>query len=323
MTRMTLRTAGRLHFGLLSWGEGVGRRFGGSGLMVQHPGVVLSASEASDGRTSAHGPLSERVLEFASKVEMGLTDRGMSPPPLAFQVESVGPQHSGLGVGTQLGLAVARLSCTLSGWSQPTTEDLAALSGRGLRSGIGLHGFMSGGLIVDGGRGLSEGIPPLLARLDFPADWSILLVIAPGPSGLHGSREVQAFRNLPDWPSSLVDRLCRLTLLGLLPAVVERDLGAFGQALEAIQEGVGRAFAPAQGGSVFASDRAALIFEGLRSAGLTGLGQSSWGPTLYGFARVEAEEQAAISQRLATELGMPLGSFIWTRAADQGAVVVG
>ena len=43
--------------------------------------------------------------------------------------------------------------------ADPSLETLARLSGRGRRSGIGLHGFFHGGLIVDGGR-RDEAIPP-------------------------------------------------------------------------------------------------------------------------------------------------------------------
>ena len=110
------------------------------------------------------------------------------------------PEHVGLGLGTQIGLGVARLACELAGWPDPSVADLAALSGRGLRSGIGLHGFGLGGLIVDGGRRGPSGIPPLLARLEFPREWSILVVIPPEVSGLHGPEENPGVRGPPGVP---------------------------------------------------------------------------------------------------------------------------
>ena len=50
----------------------------------------------------------------------------------------------------------------------PAAAGAAALAGRGRRSGIGLHGFAHGGLIVDGGRRSDDALPPLIARLDRP-----------------------------------------------------------------------------------------------------------------------------------------------------------
>ena len=95
---------------------------------------------------------------------------------------------------------------------------------RGRRSGIGIHGFESGGLIVDGGRRSESEIPIRLFQSPFPSSWSILLIVSEVASPLHGPAELQAFRELPPLASSLTDRLCGLVLLGLLPAVHETDL---------------------------------------------------------------------------------------------------
>ena len=65
--------------------------------------------------------------------------------------------------------------------------------------------------------------------MPFPEDWSILIVQPPGPRGRHGLDELQAFNELPPLPDRVTERLCRLVLLGILPAVVERDLPAFGR----------------------------------------------------------------------------------------------
>src|SRR5205823_6018839 len=82
----------------------------------------------------------------------------------------------------------------------------------------------------------------------------------------------------PSISEPLTDRLCRLVLLGLLPAVVERNLNDFGEALAELQQLVGRCFASAQGG-IYARPELDLIVAELRSQGLQGVGQSSWGPT--------------------------------------------
>ena len=318
MSRLILRTPSRLHFGLLSWGLKAARQFGGVGLMVDAPGLTIAA-ESSETWKSV-GPLATRVLDFAGRAAEGLAGRGIAVRPASFAVLEAPPEHVGLGVGTQLGLGVARLLCELAGFARPTISDLAELSGRGLRSGIGLHGFERGGLIVDGGRASPEGIPPLLARLDFPGEWSTLVVI-PGPvPGLHGHAEVQAFADLSPSTDALTERLCRLLLLGLLPAVAERDLPRFGEALEEIQERVGQGFASAQGGT-FARRELGAIVDEMRASGLHGVGQSSWGPTLYGFSDAPMEARLAVVDRLTARFGLGANDAFWTSARAQGATV--
>lgn len=320
MTRVSLRTPGRLHFGLLSWGGDAPRQFGGLGLMVDAPALALSAEPSSN--WSAEGPLADRVLVFASKVAEGLAGQGVVVEPAAFRVLEAPPGHVGLGSGTQLGLSVARLVCELASRPHFCVLELAALSGRGLRSGIGLHGFAHGGLIVDGGRSGPDGTPPLLARLEFPEEWSVLIVLpGPGP-GIHGPSEIRAFAQLPPSPEALTDRLCRLVLLGLMPATIERDLDRFGEALEEIQRRVGEGFAPAQGGA-FARPGLDVVVAEMRAQGLRGVGQSSWGPVLYGFSEGSPAERAALLARLERRLVLPPGAAIWTRASRRGATLGG
>lgn len=318
MTRLALRTPSRLHFGLLSWGQDSSRQFGGVGLMVEGPGMTITAEPADS--WSAEGPLAGRAVDFARKAAEGLERLGFSAQPATIRVLEPPPEHVGLGVGTQLGLGVSRLVCELAGLREPTIEGLAGLSGRGLRSGIGLHGFAHGGLIVDGGRAGPEGIPPLLGRLEFPAGWSVLIVLAGRRPGIHGLREVRAFAELPPSPDLLTDRLCRLVLLGLMPAVVERDLTMFGEALEEIQRRVGEGFASAQGGT-FAHPSLEAVAAEMRACGLRGVGQSSWGPTLYGFFEGSPGERSALLERLRGRVSLAPGDVSWTVASPRGATL--
>ncbi len=230
MTRYRLTTPSRLHFGLLGWGPQSHRQFGGVGLMIDEPWLELTAEPAEV--MSADGPHAPRILEITRSVVSKLRAEGREPSPIRFRIDRAPAEHVGLGLGTQLSLSVARILCAASGESEPSIERLAPLTGRGRRSGIGLHGFAHGGLIVDGGRRNPAGIPPLLCRMELPADWSILVVQPPRIQGLHGAGERHAFESLPPIPETVTDRLCRLVLLGLLPAVQENDLETFGAALE-------------------------------------------------------------------------------------------
>jgi beta-ribofuranosylaminobenzene 5'-phosphate synthase len=318
MTRVQIQTPSRLHFGLLGWGPDAPRQFGGVGLMIDAPGITLVAKPSRE--WSAEGPLAGRALEVAERVARQLEQAGTPLVPARIQVTHAPEEHVGLGVGTQLSLAVARALIALSGLPDPPVHSLAALCGRGLRSGIGLHGFSAGGLVVDGGRRSSEGVPPLLAHHVFPPEWSVLVVLPERIVGLHGSEELRAFAQLPPVADETTDRLCRLVLLGLLPAIVERDLETFGRALTELQERVGRCFSPAQGG-VFARPELASIVAELRDLGLHGAGQSSWGPTLYAFSDEPADRRESLVIRLRDRFGFDAQSAFWTKASARGAVM--
>jgi len=88
---------------------------------------------------------------------------------------------------------------------------------------------------------------------------------------------------LPEFPESKSARLCRLMFTQALPALAEQSLDKFGRAIGELQRVVGDYFAPAQGGR-FSSPRVAEALAWMESQGITGIGQSSWGPT--GFAIV-------------------------------------
>jgi beta-RFAP synthase len=118
----------------------------------------------------------------------------------------------------------------------------------------------------------------------------------------------------------VTDRLCRLILLGLLPAVIEHDLDSFGASLVEIQRHVGRGFAPAQGGT-YAHPEIESIIAMLKSEGLQGAGQSSWGPALYAFSDRPADEREALLHRLRERLALGPGSAFWTVASRRGAIL--
>jgi len=310
-----LEAPSRLHFGPLCWKPGAARRFGGLGLMVERPGLVARAEPAE--AWSFAGPLRERVERVVSALRANWPTPESEPPPSRLVVERVPQEHVGLGTGTQLALTVAKAVASRAGWTEASAVQLAELVGRGVRSGVGIHGFEHGGLIVEGGHGPSGGLPPLIVRKRLPDDWFVLLIIPPGRTGPHGQAEQAAFERLPPMPESLVDHLCRLVLIELLPAVEERDLPRFGAVLTAIQQEVGHWFEPAQGGTFGGQEGNAMIAT-LKNAGLVGVGQSSWGPTLYGFSAEDAATREMIAEAIRDRFGLDRNHVSWTKATSRG-----
>jgi beta-ribofuranosylaminobenzene 5'-phosphate synthase len=266
----------RLHFGVLDLRGALGRRFGGLGAAIPSPSLLLEAARASGG-VSAEGPDSARAAEFARRflASHGL-DRGAR-----LVVHQRIPAHSGLGSGTQLGLSVARALAELYGLPAEPAE-LARAVARGQRSAIGTWAFALGGFIVEGGRRPGEdGIAPLIGRFEVPERWRCVVAVPPGSPGLSGEAEAQAFEQLPRPAESEVERVSHLVLMQLLPALVEGDLVSFGEALSAVQRITGAWFAPQQGG-VFAPGHGAELIRQMAGWGVAGVGQSSWGPAVYG-----------------------------------------
>ncbi|MEF2552113.1 beta-ribofuranosylaminobenzene 5'-phosphate synthase family protein [Aurantimonas sp. A2-1-M11] len=286
----------RLHLGFLDPGGQSGRRFGGIGLALEEPATQLTIRRARQDLVA--GPEAERAAGYLRDMRRRL-DLGARHE---LTIQEAIPAHAGLGSGTQLALAVALALRTLEARPADIAGDAARL-GRGNRSGLGAAFVTAGGVAVDGGKGNGGLPPPLIARLPFPEDWRVILVLDPGDEGFHGVDEVAAFATLPAFPEAQVGEICRLVLMQALPSLAETDIAGFGAAIGAIQQMVGRHFAPAQGG-VFTSPAVSRACEALAAAGAHGIGQSSWGPTGFAFAPSarEAEQLVAAIGEAATGL---------------------
>ncbi len=296
---VTIRVPARLHLGFLDPSGGSGRRFGSLGLPLCEPETVVTLSRA--GETSVIGPESERAAAHLAALGRRLGIRAQH----RLVVEEAIPRHAGLGSGTQIALAVAAALRTLHGLPLDTDGD-ATLLARGNRSGIGIATFADGGVIVDAGSDGAGRPPPVVARLPFPEEWRVMLILDKAQDGLHGEDEVEAFRALPPFPASGVGEICRHVLTGVMPALVEQDLPTFGTAVTAIQMLVGEHFAPAQGG-IFTSKRVETLANRLAEAGAVGIGQSSWGPTGFAFAPSQAAAETMVAAaREVVEHGMEI-----------------
>jgi len=306
----------RLHFGLLDLRGALGRRFGGVGAAAPGVSVRLTASRA--GTVHAEGDDAGRAVESARRF---IASYGI-PGGARLRVERGIPAHAGLGSGTQLALSVARALAELYG-IPVGAGDLARAVGRARRSAVGTWTFAGGGFVLEGGRRPDDDNPaPLLARLPFPPAWRCVVAVPDARPSVSGDAEAAAFAALPAPPEREVERVAHLVLMAMLPALADGDLPTFGRALTEVQEINGRWFSQVQGGT-FAPGPSGDLVRRMHGWGAAGVGQSSWGPAVYGVVEDEAEG-SWLAERVRDALGgigrvyegafPPEGARVWRGA---------
>ncbi|MDE2484836.1 MAG: kinase [candidate division NC10 bacterium] len=319
--RATVKAHARLHFGFIDPDGSSGRQFGSIGLAIDEPAVVLEATPAD--RLSVVGKERGRVLALARRFLRRYSVRHGAH----IAVKTTIPAHAGLGSGTQLALSVASALARLFSIDADVRE-LAAVMGRGGRSGIGIAAFERGGFIVDAGRRMSTAdstksrnlVPPTIVRYPFPKEWTFVVAIPRVAHGLTGAKEVRAFHRLAGHPAAAAGRLSRILLMQMLPSVLERDPIVFGESLTTIQRIVGRWFKPVQGGT-FATTQGAALVTAMSRAGALGIGQSSWGPAVYGLAKDQATAKSIMEKMREVVPARIDADVFLAKASNRGAEI--
>ncbi len=272
----------RLHMGFIDLSGSLGRHFGSIGVALNEIETRLSVSYSK--QLIVKGPSSIR----AEKCTQALCGELNVSNQLSIEINAAIPEHVGLGSGTQMALAIgsglnAYYDLKLS------VREIAQLTERGKRSGIGIGVFEKGGLVVDGGRGEQTVIPPIISHMNIPDDWRFILIFDQRGQGIHGEQEIDAFKALSPFTSEEAARLCYLLLMQGLPAIAENNINKFGDVITQLQQSMGKHFSSVQGG-VFTSLEVAEVMQWLEQQGAEAIGQTSWGPT--GFCVVDTSQKA-------------------------------
>jgi beta-RFAP synthase len=306
----------RLHFGMLSFGQPGVRQFGGIGVMVAPPLLRLAISKSP--QFAVAGPSAARIRRAATSVCRFLAlDK---PPNCHIQLQDRLHRHVGLGSGTQLALAVALGLHAFLGQPAPDACDLARMVGRAARSAVGTYGFALGGLVLEGGKLAPTEIAPLIARVDLPQAWRFVLFRPRRQARFSGGVEEAAFGRLPAVDTTVTDRLCRIALDELLPAARDGLFEPFADAVCRYGELAGSCFAAVQGGP-FNGPQTTQLVERLCRLGARGVGQSSWGPTVFAAAADQHSAQRLV-ERFRAEHGDQSFEIVIAAPASRGATVV-
>jgi len=271
--RITVKTGCRLHLGFLDLTGDLGRLYGSIGVSLDNPGTVITA-ERSRQFVVEHSNNSEKTI---SEVVARFSRHYRVQAATKIHLVNGIPKHSGLGSGTQLTLAVATALARMFD-IEASVREISVIMDRGKRSGVGIACFETGGFIVDAGRkntgkdgdGASFSV---IFRHDFPADWCFVIVIPDAGRGLSGREEEYAMsRSNPS--RRISEEICRLTQMKLLPALIERDIVEFGEAITEIDMRTGMYFERTQGG-IYKEAVTKDLTEFMLECGVRGVGQSS------------------------------------------------
>lgn len=294
--RVRVDVGGRLHVGFQNLSLAHERLYGGVGVALDSPRVVVEA-EPADGVVCPDtlvGKYAKRSCEI------------LGVDGVRIDVMEALPRHVGLGSGTQTALATLAAVGRAHG-RPPRVRELAPSLNRGGRSGVGVATFESGGFVVDAGHPTERfttappeagewTVPAITARHELPEAWRFAVVLPNAEAGRSGDGEAESMRSVVENADpSVSDSLAALLTRRLLPAAAEGRLEAFGDAVADFGRLNGAWYADEQGG-VYRPPAGRLIDELAESPAIRGIGQSSWGPAVYGVtdaARADDARRAA------------------------------
>ncbi len=267
------------------------------------------------------------------------TDSAQNPASYHARLLNALPLHSGLGAGTQLAASVAaglelfardqehpanHGSSVSAGacpepcpttaaveWqavlnSQPTlsAEWLSQHADRGLRSAVGLVGFLRGGLILDEGYNSDYahdefekriGRPLAAKTLRLASEWRVVLTVPQQRAELSGAMEAEVMAELGSLPNPHRKQMLELAQRATCLAANENQFAEFTDCLDQYMQFGAQLFSRYQGGIYNGADVTEAV-QRAQAVGLRGVGQSSWGPTVFGFAKSQASAQRYVEQ---------------------------
>jgi len=247
LRKIRIKTASRLHFGLIDLNGDLGRIDGGIGMALNNPNSIIEASPEDKDIIIESRTQSETIKEIAEKVLKYLNlDKGIK-----IKVKELIPPHVGLGSKTQLSLGIASLITRIYTPTLYPDFELAKITKRGGTSGIGVNVFSKGGFILDGGHtygkdkdkeailpSSASNAPPAnpLVRYEVPDNWYFVITIPNAGKHIHGINEVNIFKERCPISSEEVGKVSRLILMKILPSIAFKSIEMFGEGLTELQK---------------------------------------------------------------------------------------
>ncbi|HUT80525.1 MAG TPA: beta-ribofuranosylaminobenzene 5'-phosphate synthase family protein [Candidatus Bathyarchaeia archaeon] len=300
-----LTTPSRLHFGLIDLNGELGRINGSFGVALENPHWIIEGYKNK--KINQEIPLEIEYFNEIDKIKAKFQDHfDCDSSKINFQIKEKIPPHIGLGSKTQFSLAIAAILMKYHNLSL-TTNELAMLIQRGGTSGIGVAAFDAGGIILDGGHSfgpdketkeflpssISKASPPPVIFRNYPPDnWRFVVITPAKIQGSFGLEEVNLFQTECPIPSGQVEKISRLILMKILPALVEKDIKTFGEGISDMQLQFNR-FGFEKYSNTIVEE---LLDYMQKLKEIYGFGISSFGPTIYALTNSEIEANKIITE---------------------------
>ena len=227
----------------------------------------------------------ERIKSVIKRCEKRIGKSNFS-----LSVESFHDFHIGLGSGTQLSMSIVA-AFDKEYHLNLSIDEMALLAGSGGTSCVGVYSFLFGGFIVDSGRkfpseksqigpGETFSFPkvsPLLLRLEMPK-WYLCLAKPKTSRKVFAKYEMNLFKKYTPISDEETNQLCKWILTGILPSLKTNDFESFCYCLQKCSTlGFKKREIETYGDCVRSG------IEILTKHGASGVGMSSFGPTVFGF----------------------------------------
>lgn len=291
----------RLHFGLIDLNGQLGRINGGLGVALEQPAWEIKGwmTKKRDPKLSHSPSLISVINNFDSYFKTKTND-------IRFKITRKITQHIGLGSNTQYCLAVGAILAKIHNIETSVVEIANAVK-RGGTSGIGVAAFEKGGIILDGGHTFGPGKqtesfkpssvstappPPIIFRHNPPENWRFILLTPRTEQGAFGKKEIDLFSDNCPISENEVEKLSRLILVKILPAIVEKDIQSFGEGLTEMQTNFTK-FGMHRYKKGITND---LLNYTRNSQDIYGSGISSFGPTIFALTNDEQKAEKIVSE---------------------------
>ena len=283
---LILNSPARIHLGFLDLNRKSKRNFGSLGLAITKFENIIEVNPADSFKII--GNESQKILQT-----LNLLNEKYILKPCTIKLIKKIPEHCGLGSGTQLALSLGKILSIISRKKIPI-NDLASVTHRGRRSGIGIQSFKTGGFIIDGGKINEFSSPPTIFKSKWPESWKIILIFDKSFKGLSGVKEKEEFENILDISNKITNENCYNLVMKIMPGLVEKNFHLFCSGINTIQNNTSKMFFKSQGGK-YSSKKIEFLFESIQKIGNFAFGQSSWGPTGFIFCENNLEQQKVLS----------------------------
>ncbi|MDY7082173.1 MAG: GHMP kinase, partial [Halobacteria archaeon] len=124
-------------------------------------------------------------------------------------------------------------------------------------------------------------VPPVVSHHDVPPDWRFVVAVPEG-KGKHGESEDESIRDVISRADpSIADEISSTIVDEVLPGITTGDIKEFGAGIERVGRLNGAWYTSFQGG-VYRKEALPIVQKLREHPDVAGVGQSSWGPAVYG-----------------------------------------